>query len=65
MEDPVLIKVYYENGAYSLEDLCNLVVIGILLLFKTDFINSTFIILNRLTLVNFTFMYNFYSFISI
>ena len=39
MEDPALIKIYYENGAYSLKDLCNLVIDGTIT--EADFFHIT------------------------
>ena len=39
MIDPALVKIYYENGAYSLKDLCNLVTNKIIT--EADFFHIT------------------------
>ena len=39
MEDPALIKIYYDKGVYTLEDLCNLVINGTIT--EADFFHIT------------------------
>ena len=39
VQDPALIRIYYQNGSYSLEDVYNLVLIGVIT--ETDFFHIT------------------------